>query len=927
MSKIYEKYKYKFSFVMPVYNVEDYLEETVESILAQTMDFEQNCEIIFVNDGSPDNVEEICLRYKQQFPKNIKYIKQKNQGLSAARNTGIKHVEGKYVSFLDSDDKISRNTLEKTFNFFEKFYDEVDFVALPVWFFEDKVGRHPLNVDRTKSRIIDIVTEFTNIHIQVASTFVKTEILEKGFLFDPKIRRYAEDMHFLSRVILLKMAYGVIAGPKYMYRKRANGGSIVDSSWTEPEWYLSTPKVVYKYIFDYCEEEIGYIPKYIQYVVMYDIQWRLLHSKESALSPEEVKQYKSLIYALLHRIDEDVIVKQKFMPKEYKAFAINKKYGKAILGSTVKNGTKYFLNNTLLCDYAESAPTVYLETVDIKNGKLILEGFVRGVFFGGARLEFISGTKASVPSRIKMPAKEFKFLDETISDRNSFSIKLSVKPIETIQAILHDGSLRLSLNIVTSRNTAINQLSHSAYRSMNGYIVRKKPDKLVIYNATALRAFLCEFIYLLALSKRLKLGIVKTNIMLIKSDREIRDIRWLLVPMKSLIINFYTIFMRLVYFSLKPFIHKKIWLISDRVNAGGDNGEALFRYIRAQPLGDTKVYFAISKSSPDYRRIQGIGNVVNRDSMYYKALFLLSDKIISSHADDFVINPFGKSVYGLMDLLHFDYVFLQHGIIYNDLSRWLNKFNKNIKLFITSARPEYESILNNDYEYGKDVVKLTGLPRYDLLESKPQGKLIIAPTWRRSLSREADNMTGLRPYSTDFKDSEYFHFYQTLISDPKLIRVLEDHNMTCDFYLHPSFATQISDFKSNKISTVQQMPYSYNTAIAEGDVMVTDYSSVIFDFAYLKKPVIYTQFDKTEFYGGSHMFDPSYFTFDKDGFGPVAQDYESTLEEIILTVESGCEMSEKYKERVEKFFYRFDKRNSQRVYEAILAMDRIKERI
>ena len=71
-------YKYKFSVVMPVYNVEQYLEEAIESVINQTIGFKENIQLILVNDGSPDNSEAICLKYEKQFPDNIIYIKQKN---------------------------------------------------------------------------------------------------------------------------------------------------------------------------------------------------------------------------------------------------------------------------------------------------------------------------------------------------------------------------------------------------------------------------------------------------------------------------------------------------------------------------------------------------------------------------------------------------------------------------------------------------------------------------------------------------------------------------------------------------------------------------------------------------------------------------------------------------------------------------------
>ena len=94
--EITKDYKYKFSVVIPIYNVEDYVEETILSVINQTIGFEENIQMILVNDGSPDNSEDICLRYKDKYPDNIIYVKQENRGVSAARNNGMNYIEGKY---------------------------------------------------------------------------------------------------------------------------------------------------------------------------------------------------------------------------------------------------------------------------------------------------------------------------------------------------------------------------------------------------------------------------------------------------------------------------------------------------------------------------------------------------------------------------------------------------------------------------------------------------------------------------------------------------------------------------------------------------------------------------------------------------------------------------------------------------------------
>lgn len=99
----------KVSVVVPVYNVEKYLRECVDSVLAQTM---QNFEIILVDDGATDSSGVICDEYGEKDPR-IRVIHQPNGGLSAARNTGLDVARGDYVYFLDSDDYLAANTLER----------------------------------------------------------------------------------------------------------------------------------------------------------------------------------------------------------------------------------------------------------------------------------------------------------------------------------------------------------------------------------------------------------------------------------------------------------------------------------------------------------------------------------------------------------------------------------------------------------------------------------------------------------------------------------------------------------------------------------------------------------------------------------------------------------------------------------------------
>lgn len=368
--------------------------------------------------------------------------------------------------------------------------------------------------------------------------------------------------------------------------------------------------------------------------------------------------------------------------------------------------------------------------------------------------------------------------------------------------------------------------------------------------------------------------------------------------------------------------HRRVWIISDRPTVAGDNGEALFRYIIDNNYDtDIDCYFAISKRSSDYARLNSMGRVLDYGSMRYKMMFLRASLIISSQADIETTNPFGRQVNRYVDLFRFKFVFLQHGIIRHDLSDWLNRFNRNIDLFVTSARTEYESIIDGGYGYSPRQVVLSGLPRYDLLQNNPKNKLILAPTYRAHLLRSGTDRLGERPYDDSFKHTKYAVFYDTFMNDQRLIDCMRKHNVTGELYLHPVFKNQIRDFTPNEVFDIADFPYNYAQVFEEGNLLVSDHSSVMFDFAYLKKPVVYAHFDADEFYA-THTYTKSDFFSDKEqGFGPVCTDYESLIEQTISMIEGGMRMSKEYRHRVDAFFEYNDKSNSKRVLDAIFRIE------
>lgn len=122
------------SVIVPIYGVEKYLEQCLDSIINQTY---RNLEIILIDDGSPDRCGEICDRYASRDSR-IKVIHQSNQGLSAARNAGMDMATGEYISFIDSDDYIDPHFYEKMEQGFQDYPEAPIIICLP---YQDKDGQ------------------------------------------------------------------------------------------------------------------------------------------------------------------------------------------------------------------------------------------------------------------------------------------------------------------------------------------------------------------------------------------------------------------------------------------------------------------------------------------------------------------------------------------------------------------------------------------------------------------------------------------------------------------------------------------------------------------------------------------------------------------------------------------------------------------
>lgn len=878
--------KFKFSIVMAVYNASQWINEAIDSVINQTIGFE-NIELILVDDGSIDSSKEICKQYKNEYPDNIKYYYKKNGGQASARNLGLNYVNGEYVNFLDCDDKLDLNACEEVIKFFNSHINETDIVSIPLIFFESEVGDHILNYKFESTRIVDLLKEPTFIQLSASSSFFTYKSLN-GFQFDENLIT-SEDALLINQILLNKCTLGVISSTHYYYRKRNDLTSTTDNFKKRKEYYNDQVNFFLKKIITYSLEKLGYVPNFIQYLVMYTLQWifEIPHVK-NILSDDEIKELYQSLDEILQYIDDDVINKQKNISNVLKVHIFSLKYHG--YNSTIENGKNILKAGENPIDIL-GEKSFWIDIIEIKNNELYISGYLPSFFENNSTtIKAIRITdnnkKEFIGKEVYYPTRNYFSLDKPYGEK--LQVDLNIPIINGRNNIIFKVAydIEMDLPIEFTMNARLSKISQYSRTSYNGKIHLNQYITINIGNSIIIEPY--------SFKKLLNLDF-STNKKIFKSKKPF---------FKEALI------LRIIYFIMSNLFKTKIWLFMDRQEIAKDNAEHLFKYAINQN-DNIKKYFIINKDSNDYYKMKKIGKVVKYGSFKHKLLFLLADKIISSHPDDEIINPFwGEEVYLLNGLISAQYIFLQHGIINENLSSWLKKCDMNLTLFLCSAKEEYDSIFKYPYNYDKDVVQILGLPRYDALENNLKNQILIMPSWRHKFV----NMTD-----SDFKSTAYFKNFNKLINDENLIQFSQDNNISIIFKPHPKTSKFIHLFKRNKHVLIDDdFSMDYTTLFNESKLLITDNSSVFYDFSYLKKPVIYFQFpeDIPKFEDKK-----SEFNFENEGFGEVITNYNDLINIIKDYIQNDCILKSKYEDRINKFYAFNDKNNCKRVYDFLIKLD------
>jgi hypothetical protein len=357
--------------------------------------------------------------------------------------------------------------------------------------------------------------------------------------------------------------------------------------------------------------------------------------------------------------------------------------------------------------------------------------------------------------------------------------------------------------------------------------------------------------------------------------------------------------------------HRDAWLITEKQAASAqDNGFAFFRYcFERHP--EREVYYVIRSDSPDRERLAPYAErVVEFYSENYFLLLKRCSMLISSDSrNHFLLAEAVPD--GFMELVaKKPMLFLQHGVLaLKDVSGIYRSTGPNrADRFIVSSEWERD-IVRSRMRYPDELIATTGLARWDFLvdKSKKQGNILLMPTWRNWLKNSTSN---------EFTSSDFFLQYEKLFNSERFLRSLEQGNRTLTIFLHPMFGQlgEAWQAHSGRIRLVRPGETPLNELLMRADLLVTDYSSVIYDFVHMDKPVLFFQFDQEAYV----QRQGSYINLATDLPGPVVRDAEQLIDEIEQAAKDGYRVSARFRDRYARAFTYRDAKNCERIFSEAL---------
>jgi len=368
----------------------------------------------------------------------------------------------------------------------------------------------------------------------------------------------------------------------------------------------------------------------------------------------------------------------------------------------------------------------------------------------------------------------------------------------------------------------------------------------------------------------------------------------------------------LSYAKPKKTVGQRPWLIGERRGLSAeDTGFVFFEFCR-QHFPDKPIYFVTKPNTASFRKASKLGNVLAYGSFELVSKLLIAETIVYSDC--------GKDLYHhwheVVPFLPTDLTgcFLQHGVIgLHNMGNFYSKHQMNLRnevvdMFVASSKKE-KSLIVDKMGFDQEQVFVTGLSRFDSLvnNNTRTREILVMPTWRLWLRKKE---------RIDVTQSTFFSTYQKLLDNATFHQLLNKYDLTLTFCSHFALSETCRNFESShpRIDIINTNECTLSDLVKRCAVLITDYSSVGFDFGFQGKPVLYYQFDAMKF---SLSRGKPLLNLNDDLLGPVCENESDLLSELTTLCEDQLRTPTKYKKRAEQFFEHTDNQSCSRIYHSI----------
>lgn len=870
------EFEYKVTVIIPVYNVEQYLEACLDSLLAQTIP-QGEMEVLMINDGSLDGSLMICERYVAAH-ENFKVISQENQGVSAARNTGIRNAKGKYLLYLDSDDTLSPETVKNVTDFFDAHYDEVDVVTYPLIYRRENGESSHWRYKYLKETGVYDLDEYPYICQTTINICVKNRKAESNVYFNDQMTIHEDIVYNLDQCMPLNRL-GYCREAKYHYYQRTTGTARqIAHPYYEGENLLE----IYEGFLDSHEGK-----KYAQAMALYDIGWRI---KEDQLFPyhysEEIfESYKLRLSRLLDKLDTELVLSHPGINDAHRYYLLslkteNKPYYQLCRNHKAKTEELLLLDQDGQIRRSDSI-LIAIEQCKIEKDSFYILAYLKDFAFDfmdrPQLFAVINGdTYIDVPLYLSQQSCFWsKIRTNTFW---GFTFEMNLDSFSTLQFVvkIEDKEFktkywlgdRQSIQPSRKRNYIQGENNTIFFRS-NQFIVAPNAAPEVIQAKKSYEKYL------------------------FKNKKK----QWLVRR----------------YARKRP--GREIWLYEDTYNAV-DN--AYYQFLHDFEKNDgVERYYICDKAGIDWQSLFTLKqqkHLIQRRGKKHKRLFIQADKILVSFIghDDFV--PFDRdTILYYWDLLHFEVIYLQHGVMHAKLDYMYSKEKiYMIDKVVASAYFEKENLVNKLAFREKDVL-CTGMPRLDHLEKKEkQRKILFAPSWRSYLV--TSDAQGKRQAQANFEKSDYFQEIRAFLTDERLVRLLDENEYMLEIKLHPNFQVYGETFRAlcgENISGVEEVD------LGEYAAFVTDFTSFMYDCFYLDVPVITHIFDRGRFKAGLHTYRELCWPMEEE-YPFYCQEIGDAIQMLDQVMRDSAAFIETFKQYTKNVFFSRDQGHADQLYDCLM---------